>query len=277
MLSGREIPVTIESPDGLGAVQNHEPENLLEATRVLATITDTTFPDIFDSLATGRDSSDRVLRTIIEGLLEGRYQPGEKVNARQLSEELGVSIVPVREAIHILAGEGVIDLTARKGARIRSLNREEVRNWWEINGAVGRLGAKFAARRINDDPAYREMVSDAMEMVRDHAGKLDGFEFIMVLMRFHMVLHDVAAMPELNEAMRRLGIFHWAIFFPEYIPMRDYAASYVRNHQRVADAVLSGDGVSAEAAYQYHIDWSDALIAGERPDPDVPWVNDRAG
>ena len=239
----------------------------------MSPITDTTFPDIFENLATGRDSSDRVLRTIIEGLLEGRYQPGDKVNARQLSESLDVSIVPVREAIHILAGEGVIDLTARKGARIRSLDQREVRNWWEINGAVARLGTRFAAERINDDPANAARVRDAMELIRDSAGRVGGFDFIMILLRYHMALHEVAGMPELNEAVRRLGIFFWAIFFPEYIPMKDYAAAYIRNHQRVTDAILAGDPEGAEAAYQYHIDWSDALIAGERPDPDAPWVH----
>ncbi|CAN0605689.1 unnamed protein product, partial [Ectocarpus sp. 12 AP-2014] len=77
-----------------------------------------------------------------------------------------------------------------------------------------------------------------------------------------MVLHEVAGMPELDEALRRLGVFFWAIFFPEYIPMRDYAPAYIRNHQRVTDAVLAGDAASAQSAYQYHIDWSDALIAG---------------
>ncbi len=247
----------------------------LEATEfpVLSSITDTSFPDIFENLATGRDSSDRVLRTIIEGLLDGRYQPGQKVNARQLSEELQVSIVPVREAIHILAGEGVIDLTARKGARIRSLDQREVRNWWEINGVVARLGVRFAAEHIGNDPANVEKIRDAMELVREKAGTLSGFDYIMVLLRYHMVMHEVAEMPELNEAVRRLGIFFWAIFFPEYIPMQDYAATYVRNHQRVTDAVLAGDPDAAEAAYQYHIDWSDALIAGERPDPEAPWVH----
>ncbi len=242
----------------------------------LASITDSSFPDIFDSLATGRDSSDRVLRKIIEGLLDGRYQPGQKVNARQLSEELEVSIVPVREAIHILAGEGVIDLTAGKGARIRTLNRDEVRNWWEIHGAVGKLGVGFAAAKINAHPESAGLVEDAMELIREKAGTLGGFDFIMVLLRYHMVMHEVANMPELNEATRRLGIFFWAIFFPEYIPMQDYAAAYVRNHQRVTDAVLAGDVDGATAAYQYHIDWSDALIAGERPDPGAPWIHHRS-
>ena len=115
----------------MGWVESNKIDATVEL-RALSEITDSSFPEIFESLATGRDSSDRVLRTIIEGLLFGRYNPGERVVARQLAEELDVSIVPVREAIHILAGEGVIELSARKGARIRSLNKEEVGNWWEI-------------------------------------------------------------------------------------------------------------------------------------------------
>ena len=239
----------------------------------MSDITDTSFPEIFESLATGRDSSDRVLRTIIEGLLSGRYNPGERVVARQLAEELDVSIVPVREAIHILAGEGVVELSARKGARIRSLNKEQVGNWWEIHGAVAKLGVHFAAQRISRHEDSVARVVEVMDLIRENAGQLDGFDFVMILLRYHLVLHDVAEMPELNEAIRRLGVFFWAIFFPEYIPMKDYAAGYVRNHQRVTDAIVSGDPAAAEAAYQYHIDWSDALIAGERPDPDEPWVH----
>ena len=56
----------------------------------MSAITDFSFPEMFASLNTGRDSSDRVLKTIIEGLLVGRFQPGQRVVARQLAEELGV-------------------------------------------------------------------------------------------------------------------------------------------------------------------------------------------
>ena len=236
-------------------------------------ITDITFPDIFETLHTGRDSSDRVLRTIIEGLLEGRYQPGERVVARQLAEQLGVSIVPVREAIHILAGEGVVDLTARKGARIRNMDQEEVGNWWRIQGAIARVGVGCAARAINRQAESADRARDAMDLIRENAGQLGGFEFLMVLVRYHMVMHEVAGMPELNEAVRRLGFFFWAIFFPQFIPVREYGEVYIRNHQRVTDAVVNGDPAGAEAAYQYHINWTNALISGARPPADAPWVN----
>jgi DNA-binding GntR family transcriptional regulator len=256
----------------VGRVESYNIEYSQDA-GFMSNITDISFPDIFESLNTGRDSSDRVLQTIIEGLLAGRYQPGERVVARQLAEELDVSIVPVREAIHILAGEGVIDLTARKGARIRSMNQEEVGNWWRIQSMVGKLGVGFAARRINRRADNVAKLQDAMDLVRENAGHMDGFEFLMVLLRFHMVVHDVAEMPQLNEATRRLGFFFWAIFFPTYIPVREYGEMYIRNHQRVTDAIVNGDPAGAEAAYQYHIDWTNALIEGERPDMALPWVN----
>jgi DNA-binding GntR family transcriptional regulator len=256
----------------VGRVESYNIENSQDA-GFMSDITDISFPDIFESLNTGRDSSDRVLQTIIEGLLAGRYQPGERVVARQLAEELDVSIVPVREAIHILAGEGVIDLTARKGARIRSMNQEEVGNWWRIQSMVGKLGVGFAARHINKQPDSVAKLQDAMDLISEKAGHMDGFEFLMVLLRFHMVVHDVAEMPQLNEATRRLGFFFWAIFFPTYIPVREYGEMYIRNHQRVTDAIISGDPAGAEAAYQYHIDWTSALIEGERPDMAQPWVN----
>ena len=256
----------------VGKVESYNIEFIQDAGD-MSTITDIAFPDIFESLNTGRDSSDRVLQTIIEGLRAGRYKPGGRVVARQLAEELGVSIVPVREAIHILAGEGVIDLTARKGARIRSMDREEVGAWWRIHATIGKLGVGFAARRINRQEDNVAKLIDAMDLVRENAGQLDGFEFLMVLLRYHMVVHEVAEMPQLNEASRRLGFFFWAIFFPAYIPVREYGQVYIRNHQRVTEAIINGDPAGAEAAYQYHTDWTDALISGERPELDKPWVN----
>ena len=239
----------------------------------MSDITDFSFPEMFASMSTGRDSSDRVLKTIIEGLLAGRYQPGERVVARQLAEELDVSIVPVREAIHILAGEGVIDLTARKGARIRGMDRDEVGAWWRIHSAMAKLGVGFAAQRINRRDDNVGKLHEAMELVRENAGKLDGFQYLMVLLRYHTVVHDVAEMPQLNEASRRLGFFFWAIFFPTYIPVREYGEMYIRNHQRVTDAIVNGDPAGAEAVYQYHIDWTIALIEGQRPDMSQPWIH----
>ena len=51
-------------------------------------------PEMFKRTATGRPSSDRVLAYLLDGLLDGRINPGDRVNARKLAEQLDVSIVP---------------------------------------------------------------------------------------------------------------------------------------------------------------------------------------
>lgn len=229
-------------------------------------------PQLFTQLATGREASDRVLFTILEEMLEGHYKPGDRVNARKLAEKLEVSIVPVREAIHVLAGEGVVDLEPNKGARIRSMDKREVANWWEILGTIAKLGVKLAAEKINERDDNVQRVDQAMDLIRDSIRQVSPFEFILVLVKFHEVLHEIAENQELNDAIRRLQVFFWAFFFPDYMPMEDYWDVYLRNHQRVADAIACGDSVGAEAAYQYHIDWTDALLNGDRPDPTTPWV-----
>jgi DNA-binding GntR family transcriptional regulator len=225
---------------------------------------------MYSGLSTGRESSDRVLVTILEGMLSGDYKPGDRVNARKLAETLNVSIVPVREAIHILAGEGVIELSKNRGARIRKLDKNEVSKWWEIIGTMSKLGIKQAAERIGNHEGNIDKVHQAMQLIRDSAGKVEPFEFMMVLMNYHQQIHIVAENEQLNEAWRRLQVVFWAYFFPEFVPIADYWDVYVRNHQRVTDAIISSDSAGAEAIYQYHIDWTVAFFRGERPETVKP-------
>lgn len=205
-------------------------------------------------------ASDQVLSTILEGLVNGSYKPGQKVNARQLSEDLQVSIVPVREALHILAGEGVIDLLPMKGARIRSMNPEEVANWWQIFGGLAVVGVRGAAEKI-DQGDNRAQIIERMDAIRNSAGKVTPLEFIFYLADLHSVF-NIIANPQINEAIRRLSFSFWAIFLPDFVPVEDCWDEYVANHQRMVDAVLAGDADGAAAIYHYHISWLESLILG---------------
>ena len=66
-----------------------------------------------------------VIATILSRIKEGRYIPGQYLIAGDLMEELKLSKAPVREAIHVLVGEGVIELLQNRSARIRSLSMDE--------------------------------------------------------------------------------------------------------------------------------------------------------
>lgn len=219
-----------------------------------------------------RPPSEFVMTAILDGLMDRTFKPGDRVNARQLAQRLDVSIVPVREALHLLAGEGVIELLPRRGARISTMSREEAANWWKIYRAVGTLGIRGAALNIANDPSNMARVREAMQNIRDSARQTTPARFNMVMLDFHRVIDEFSGLPEVNEAMRRLQVRHWCIVLPDFIPVEQYWDVYVRNYQRIADAILLGDAESADAAFKYHVAWSIAIILGGHPDPSAPWA-----
>lgn len=228
-------------------------------------------PEVFKRTSTGRPASDLVLGSILEGLMDGDLKPGERINAKQLAEKLEVSIVPVREALHLLAGEGVIELVPRKGAKIRTMDREEVANWWHIYRAVGGLGIRGAAENINSSEENVPRIQAGIKTIQDAAHKTTPSRFIMTLLDFHRIVDDIAANPLIDEAMRRLQVTFWCLILPEYILIDEYWDIYVRNYSRLADSIMFGDAESADATYGYHVKWSVSVILGERPDPTKPW------
>jgi DNA-binding GntR family transcriptional regulator len=219
-----------------------------------------------------RPSSAFVMTAILDGLMDRTFKPGDRVNARQLAKQLDISIVPVREALHLLAGEGVIELLPLRSARIRTMSREEAANWWKIYRVVGTLGIRGAALNIAADPANRMLVQKAMQRIRDAARQVTPARFTMILLDFHRVIDAFSGVPEVNEAVRRLQVMFWCLVLPDFIPFEDYWDIHVRNYQRIADSIMIGDAETADAAFKYHVAWSIAVILGARPDPAAPWV-----
>ena len=120
--------------------------------------TDIEIPDSYAHSSTGRPATDLVMGHILESLVDGKMVPGQRVNATQLAEELGVSIVPVREALHFLAGEGVVKLMALKGARISTMNAEEIVDWWHIFRALAEISFEACARAITNNPEQAQKI-----------------------------------------------------------------------------------------------------------------------
>jgi DNA-binding GntR family transcriptional regulator len=87
------------------------------------------------------------LRTL---LVEGRIAPGAKLNERELSELLRVSRTPLREAIKLLAAEGLVDLLPNRGAVAVKLTEADILNTFEVLAGLEAMSGEFAAERITD-------------------------------------------------------------------------------------------------------------------------------
>src|SRR6202162_3451709 len=90
---------------------------------------------------------DRVVMELRQAILSGRLKPGERLVEGHLADELGGSRNPVREAIRALASEGVIEVTARRGAAVATMTEQEARETIEVRALLEGHNARRAARR----------------------------------------------------------------------------------------------------------------------------------
>lgn len=90
--------------------------------------------------------ADRLRELIIEGELAA----GTRLNERALCDRLGVSRTPLREAFRMLASEGLVELTPNRGAQVVVLSIEDIRDSFEVMGALEALGGELACARITE-------------------------------------------------------------------------------------------------------------------------------
>ena len=80
-------------------------------------------------------------------LLNGHFRPGQWIRERELTELLGVSRTPVREALRLLEQERLVDSLPRRGFRMRIPRRKELQDFYELRGELEGLAAELASER----------------------------------------------------------------------------------------------------------------------------------
>jgi DNA-binding GntR family transcriptional regulator len=100
-----------------------------------------------------------IRRILLEGLVAGRWSPGERIVERRLATELGVSQAPVREALRELEALRLIETLPNKGARVRAVTADDLREVYQV-----RAGLEETAARLGDPP---------VAALRDHLAAMD--------------------------------------------------------------------------------------------------------
>lgn len=103
---------------------------------------------MFERPQTIREAAYSHLR---EAILAGVLLPGNRISEPTLAEQLGISRTPVREALQRLSQEGLVELTPAKGARVRVLSADEVREVYEVRAMLEGEAAKLAAHKASSN------------------------------------------------------------------------------------------------------------------------------
>lgn len=92
---------------------------------------------------------DLVVEHLQKLIIEGALEPGSKLNERELCERLGISRTPLREAMKVLASEGLIDMVANRGAFVSTMDETEIRETFELMSGLEAMSGELAAERIS--------------------------------------------------------------------------------------------------------------------------------
>nr|WP_176392530.1 GntR family transcriptional regulator [Sphingomonas sp. CDS-1] len=206
-------------------------------------------PEIDDDTVS---SSDRVVDAIIRGIWSARYVPGQKLIEAGLTDAVGVSRGPVREALKRLAAEGVITLTRHRGAYIRAYGRLDADEMLEVLEVLTCLMARLAAEAANRDQNAK-LMRDAYEILGGQGNRHDEDAlFIGQRHQFYDTLLAIAGNIQLARLLPTTQIQLLRLQIMPYLTAQDRQAQ-LDEYAAITKAVLAGEPKTAESAMRRHM------------------------
>jgi DNA-binding GntR family transcriptional regulator len=185
-------------------------------------------------------STVRVRDQLQHAILEGVLQPGERLRAEALAQRFGTSRTPVREALLQLEAQGLVEVEPNRGAVVRSFDRDDLRDLYEVRALLEPKAAALAAHRISDE---------AIEQL-DQLCAAD--DLIVANEAFHRIILEAARSPRLTEAMRAASGIPRSFRSVFWHDERQRAESLMC-HRRLVAAFKARDAQLAEAVMRMHI------------------------
>lgn len=186
--------------------------------------------------------------TLRQRILSGELANGERLVETKLSEEMGASRIPVREALRALAAEGLVTIEPRRGACVAFYSDEVARDLVEVRATLEGLNAKLAAARVTEKSLteLRKVMEAGMEAAKgDDAALLSELNT-----RFHELLATAAGNEVLTDMMRSLRARTAMLFSSSHTsrPRQNW-----EEHAQVLQAVISGNGDLAALLAAQHV------------------------
>ncbi len=194
--------------------------------------------------------ADCVFEKLENDILGGKYAFGEILTEARLSEELGVSRTPIREAVRRLEQEHIL-LVTPKGLTVQGITREDIRDIMDIRVRIEGMAAAYAAQRMSDP--LRKKLLDALELQEFYAAKEDSDHLQWQDHEFHETIYAGCGSLTLQNVLvplhRKAQKYRRAS-----VETRTRAEQSVREHRAICEAILAKNSEDAEKATILHIE-----------------------
>jgi len=194
--------------------------------------------------------SKEIKKKILDAILSGELQPGERIVETRWARKLGVSQSPIREAIRELETTGVVENIPYKGCIVRKISKEEMENVFKVRTALESMAVEEDIRRGTAEmiPAL-EKEMEAMTCAADK-GEVD--QFIQADVAFHEIIVNGAGNNVLSRLWKQCG----AVDNTQITTMlsRDSIIDLAKRHEEVCEALSKENPQLAREAIRRHFE-----------------------
>ena len=183
-------------------------------------------------------------------LVENRIAPGAKLNERELSDELNVSRTPLREAIKMLAAEGLVELLPNRGAIAVELTEADVLNTFEVMAGLEAQSGELAAQRVTDDELI-EIKAMHYEMLAAYT-RQDLPSYYRLNASIHSAINAAAKNPVLTATYRQVNARLQALRFRSNQDGDKWKAA-VKEHEQMISALTARDAAAMRSVLMSHL------------------------
>ncbi len=189
---------------------------------------------------------------IRKAIMKGQLQPGSRLKEEELARQLQISRTPVRHALNILAGEGLIVLATNKGAEVRTYSAEELNEVYQLRALLEGHAARLAAERISGE-SLAELRESCKRFARIRKKGTEDIEpLVEENLTFHGLILKAADSRWLSSFVHRITNVslvqsaYW-LYSPELRLNSEHC------HRQLVRALESRDGERAELIMKGHI------------------------
>lgn len=193
---------------------------------------------------------EQVAHRLRQMLVENRIAPGAKLNERELAEVLQVSRTPLREAIKMLAAEGLVELLPNRGAIAVSLSENDVLNTFEVMAGLEAMSGELAAQRITDEE-LAEIKAMHFEMMAAYT-RGDLSNYYRINAQIHRAINAAAKNPVLTTTYNQVNARLQALRFRSNQDGAKWKRA-VEEHEKMVDALAARDPAAMREVLLTHL------------------------
>ena len=192
-----------------------------------------------------------VFTTLKRAIIKGELQPGDRLMEMQLAEKMGVSRTPIREAIHKLAKEGLVQLIPRRGAEVAGMSGKTLNDVLEV-----RKNLEVLAFRLAFDNITAEQLKELKERAAVFERSVDEGDILKMVNadeQFHFVIYDAASNNKLRDILNNLkeSMFRYRL---EYLRDPLYRSRLEKEHRKMVESLSDRDLKKGLGVVDSHIE-----------------------